>query len=1138
MTKISRYLLCAFALVVPIVGASAQKDRYMIEAEAFQFKGKWFTERSGECMGTSMLRLGGGGSLDAQYDALTAVEIWEAGEYNVWVRSADYEKSPGTRLFQLSINEQPMEVSGKHGHPVWYWENVGKVSLEKGKALLRLHDVRKNFARCDAVLLIRDTTVNPNVVDRKEIGKWRKNPAKIVTQTSAPVSVSAPMELDYNAPVIASLENPDMRLSFVLAGAAGNAIACRTEIKVNGVWRRYSSNVEDHKILLLTSADSPVDNDKFYPSWKNAVAEGTFTFGGREYTVQSDDDFMNPFVSGDLSEAIPVSAVRKGEGIEVTYITKNGSTITGMWTLPEKGTHIDIELTCTPAVSGMYSMAVAAFQPIPESSVVNVLMSPMFQFRRLPSSPVMMLSSMMPQPLAIVESGTALGGEMSAFASGDDESFPLQWGSVDWSPMGFTLRNWRNEFQPVAFAPVMGMEDSKFEAGEAFSRKFVVGVRPEKWSGTLEYISDNVYEVRDYRKQEETSLTDAMFNIIDLMKDEEYGGWDDSLKGFYDIEGDPGTAPTVVHSAPLAIVAASVFAQDEDFWISRSLPTIEYTLSRSGYRWATDLVPSGYNKTLETLKLNPFASQFNTTYYEGLNTLLGGLNPWLEEIALPDGQIRKTKGYSTPVVSWVQYLSAYRMTGNSKWLDEALSTAGRYVNIHIYNPQPALAGQMAFYNSNVYSAWWNLIDLYELTGDSKWLDAAKYGAASTIAGIRSFPAVGDGMQTIHPDNKFEGNTTMWWKGKEKFRLGFPRKAGDVQEKQVPQWLVSPVGLGFEQPGTYFLRQKGKQVRPVFMSNWAPHLLRLYAHTGDGIYNTYARNAVIGRFSNYPGYYATGFTDITMSADFPYKGPDVSSIYYHHIPPHLAFTWDYLVSESIQRSGGNVNFPYAMQEGFVWFTNRIYGGGKGQIFSDKNVSLLVKKGLVALNTPTVNYVTAVSDKNFWVLLSGESSADEKVTISLGDAAGLVAEGNATAYTETGKTSRLQRNGNEVTLDIPAKGFRAVAFPLPKAKADAPASPLKKGMKMLDGGETFGKIFLFRIRSPFGWDSVYCFAETAPQKDKTLSMSVECNGQKHRASAYPFECSFIRLGMDEDAAIRIELSEEGGETKVLETTMNYR
>ena len=1139
MTNTSRYFICFVIGAMSFLSASAQKDRYLIEAEAFQFKGKWFTERSADCMGIEMLRLGGGGSLDGQYDALTAVEIYEGGEYNVWVRAADYENSPGTRLFRLSVNEHPMEVSGRHGHPLWYWENVGKVSLERGKALLRLHDERRNFGRCDAILLIRDFSVNPNELDRKVIGSWRKNPAKIETTGRRVANVSAPMPLNYEERVVASIENGDIRLSFVLAGAAGNALACRTEINTGGVWRRYHSNLEDHKVFIITAEDSPIDNDKFYPSWKNAVAKSTFEFAGNEYHVQSDDDFMNPFVSGELSEAIPVSAVKKGDAVEVSYITRNGSAVTGLWSLPGTGPHISVGLSCTPATGGMYSMGIAAFQPVPEEAVANVLMPPMFQFKRFPASQIMMLSSMMQQPLSVVEAGTAAGGSMSAFATVDPSCFDGLWGSVDYSPAGFVLRNWDKAFQPVAFAPVMGMPDSAVKAGETLTRRFIIGVCPGKWNDALAYVSENVFKVKDYRRQEEVSLTDAMFNIIDLMKNTEYGGWDDDLKGFYDIEGDPGTAPTVVHSAPLAIVAASVVMDDEEFYLKRSLPTIEYTLSRSGYRWATDLVPSSYNKTLETLKLNPFRSQFTTSYYEGLDRLLGRLNPWLEDIALPEGEIRQTKGYSAPFVSYVEQLSAYRMTGDAKWLQRAVSTADRYMGIHIYNPPSSGSGQMAFYNSNVYAPWWNLLDIYEMTGDERYLEAAEYGAASTIAGIRSCPMVRDTLQTIHPGGRFDGNTTMWWKGKEKFRLGFPRVPGDVQEKEVPQWLVSPVGLGFEQPGTYFLRQKGKQVRPVFMSNWAPHLLRLYACTGNPVYQTYARNAVIGRFRNYPGYYATGFTDITVSEDFPYKGPDVSSIYYHHIPPHLAFTADYLVTECIQRSSGNVSFLYSIQEGFVWFTNRVYGGETGQVFSDRKVRLWMKRGLIETDNPRMNYVTAVSDRYFWVLLSSESFEDEDVNVTLRAMAGKVAEGNAVVYTEAGKTSRKAVDGASLNVSVPAKGFRAIAFPLPKGGfADESAEPLRRGMKVLDGGDTFGKIFVFRIRSPFGWDSVYGFAETFPVKDRALSVSVECNGESVPVNGYPFEWSFFKLSMDEDAVLKITLSEEGKQDRTMDVTMECK
>lgn len=95
---IVKNLVCTLFLVVGGLNIYAQKDKYLIEAEAFQFKGKWSTDRSADCMGSAMLRLNGGGSLDEQFDALTVVNIMEEGDYNVWVRSADYDKLLGDTL--------------------------------------------------------------------------------------------------------------------------------------------------------------------------------------------------------------------------------------------------------------------------------------------------------------------------------------------------------------------------------------------------------------------------------------------------------------------------------------------------------------------------------------------------------------------------------------------------------------------------------------------------------------------------------------------------------------------------------------------------------------------------------------------------------------------------------------------------------------------------------------------------------------------------------------------------------------------------------------------------------------------------------------------------------------------------------
>lgn len=63
-------------------------------------------------------------------------------------------------------------------------------------------------------------------------------------------------------------------------------------------------------------------------------------------------------------------------------------------------------------------------------------------------------------------------------------------------------------------------------------------------------------------------------------------------------------------------------------------------------------------------------------------------------------------------------------------------------------------------------------------------------------------------------------------------------------------------------------QRGEAVRKVFMSATAPALLRLGYLAKDPLLTTVARNLVIGRFGNYPGYYASGYTDSGTRGDFP------------------------------------------------------------------------------------------------------------------------------------------------------------------------------------------------------------------------------------------------------------------------------
>jgi hypothetical protein len=1111
-------------MILVMADVSAQQEKYLLLGTDFQFKGKWFTEPDRETISGQVLRyLGGAG--DEATDALTVIDVKQAGNFTVWIRTPDFDVNPRTRFVELSVGDITLRKAGGHGQPGYLWEKVGGLALKKTPpALLRLHNF--NYGRCDAILLVQDSSINPNKLNKQTILSWRVRPEEQMVLSDHQQAVSPPLGLQADDKTIATIHNEVLRLQFVRGGANQKAIACKTEIKKDGKWLQSGSSIEDHKIYLIYDDTAAIGYNKYYPTWDNKKLNAHFLFEGKKYEVRKPGDEFNPFQAGSFSEAIPVSATAiDQQTIEVQYITRNGSVITGLWSLPSGKKHIDLRLTCKTARPGYYSMGVAAFQAIADPELHNVMMAPMFQYKRISEGPQMMLSSMMQQPLAIVSAKTEQG-LVSTYVAADLKSFPRDWGSVDFSPVGFTLKNEQNQLQPVMFSPVFGMKDSRYQQDQLIDRHFVIGITTGDWDSALDDVSNEVFEVKDYRKQQNVSLTDAVFNMIELAKNDSAGGWAPELKGFYDIEGDPKTAPTVVNATPLLNVSLSVLQNDEELYLSLSLPTIEFTISRSGYRWATDIVPTAFNATRETLQLNPYKSQFTTSYYLGLHRLLGELNPWLNSIALPADTLRAVKGYSTDFNKWNQALWAYRLTGQKKWLAIAEKDADNFIQQKIYANTNKLLSHIPFYNASFYAPWWDLLDLYETTKNDKWLKAAGYGAYFTIAGIRSYPKVDNQLQTIHPGGRYDGVTRIWWKGNAPYRLGFPRKQGDVQEKKVPEWVVSPVGLGLEQPSTYFTRVKGQNVHPVFMSSWAPHLLRLYQFTQKPIYEIYARNSVIGRYANYPGYYATGFTDVPMSAEFPYKGPDVSSVYYHHIPAHMAFSLDYLITETIQRSGGNISFPYSKQEGFVWFNNRVYGGGKGKVFDDEQVSLHMQKGLVSVSNPEINYVTAVSDKKFWVLLSSEAATEQTFDLKWSPKTNAKKSGAALGYDADGKSKSTDFKDAFMNVTLPAKGFKAIALPLESAVVAKNYPPVKNGMKVIDLGAPWGKVFLFRIRSPFGWDTFYGFAETAPLQN--CAVTITCNKKTQQVNQYPYEWSYNKLAMNEPIAVALTFKDDQSRT----------
>lgn len=1112
---LSKSVLCLALLLLSVAYSKAQT--YLIEAEKFQYQGGWRVERDEQASGKALLMVTGGGSSAA--DAITVFALKQAADYTVWTRTKDFkQQAPRTRISRMLINNTEMEKQGMHGQDGFYWEKVGKLFLDKGNHVLIARDVNANYARLDAVLLTTDAALDPNKLSMRRLKDYEIQPVATSIKDNKNVSVSQPQPLlPVDAASVCHITNGLLSVDLY---KSGEEILHKTRVRVGNEWRSVVSNQADHRFYLLKSANPGLNFSAFFPAWTGVRAKKLLV-NNAEYPVYDPKDMMNPFLSGDIQTIQTYRYERLNDkSFKLYHRTVDGEELISQWTLPSEGFYIDVTFELLVKRTMYYSFVVAALNEQDENTVSNVLLSPMHSFRRFPDSPQMLPMALTPQPVCMVESE-----KMTSFVTGNPQTFSRSWGVYD---MGFSLKNINNKIQPVAFAPILGRSDSYLQAGTTLRKSFKIGLVPAPWNSTLQYVSDSIFQVRDYRRQT-SSLTGAVFRIINLLKQDEACGWEKDMRGYLDIESNPKVRTEVVQQSPVGLLSAAVITRDEDLYLRRALPGIEYMLSRKGYRWG---YPNERDPQTPTMvnTFTPFASEYNTGHYEALHRLLGDKNPWLKDVAMPNGKPRYSKGYAVDV-TWSDDLAAYRLTGDEQWLVKAGIGADYMIQNELYkNPSKPMKDWM-FYNVSGYPQWFDLLDMYEATRNPEYFNAAAYGAYFTIAGQRSYPLVKGGDITIHKDGKYTGNANIFFKKDKRFKLGYPRQMGDVQEKTVSEDLLSPVGLGFEQPMTFFTKQDN--LNHVFMSTWAPSLLRLNQNGRYPFFETYARNSVIGRFASYPGYYAAGYTDLPLDSIYPYKGPDVTSLYYHHIPSHLTFTLDYLITEAVQRSKNAVSFPYGKQQGFVWFNNRVYGGRKGSILHDGDVQLYLNEQAVHLSAADVNHITALSDNYFWLILLNENAAGQKVDVKL-NTPFVAADTECTmfhfAQSNSMVSEDLAMSGNTLQAPIQGKGITLLAFPLAHKMKTADLPPVADGMKAIDIGKN-NKLYVFRIRSPFGWDSVYAYIDSDLSAGCTVSLSCEeatSDGDEIR-TAFPYEWSFVKLKAQQPLHISVTLKQG---TKILD------
>ncbi len=1126
----------ALALTLLLAAAAPAASTLLVFANDFQFPGGWMVDLRSGSMGARILRSPG-----TDINALTGVNVPVAGDYKVWVRTVDFpDAEPRTRTFAVAVNGRRLpHDAGRHGRRGWAWEPVGEVKIEAGETILEIIDVSRFWGRCDALLLSNDAGFDPNGKPWSALLKLKTTPITLTPDSgSDTVDPSATTTLSGPGRQVATLENAAARVRFFEHTDAQGATLLRRETNVRTAegWVAVPSEAAAESLFVLHSPNKNVDTSVMHPRWNNPDNQVVIRSGGRTYRTATDT--ANPYRAGARTDYVARSATTLPDGsVQLSFhpnIGGNAATasdtaepLTAVWRTAPGGGDFDVSVTVKALHDGFYSVGQAPFVAQSPKDVRFNLLPPLYQYQRAPRAAMAVPSSATPHPLSVIElAATATRPAITLGVAADPAELPFEWPNPLNARYGFALQSEDGRLQPAIFRPLLGLGDSRWRRDEARTLRWRILARVGDWRGTLAYATHRIFGVTDYRQPVNASLTDAALNIVELMRNETAAGWDRSLRGFWNIEGD-GLA---TQASPLVLLSAAVLTDDEAFYVSHGLPAIEWTLTRATAHFAR-VVPKAQppyvnDKDIEITSPSRF---YGAAYWQGVHSLLGNANPWVADLV-------KRAAAAGPRQRWVpkfsDALALYRLDPSPEHLATAVRQAEDFVAMELNGRKTGDIGYGPFYNHDFIPVWWDLLALHELTGDARWLEAAETGGMLTVAGLRSHPQPTTPTVTVHPGGKFIGNPALWWRGHEQYRLGVPRKPGDVTEKQVPSWQVSPVGLGFEQPVTFYIGTGTGETdgfQHIMMSSWTPGLLRLHAATGKDVYRDFARGGIVGRFTNYPGYYLRGFTDKVHEADYPLKGPDITSIYYHHIPVHLAFTLDWLFAEAELRSKGAIKFPFGHQLGYVWFNSRIFGADGGEVFGDTGARPLLPRG-VKVPDAGLNWIAARTADRLWIILMNDAPSARPATVELDAAAlGLRVDQPVLVHTPGGEPPRsIAFEKLASSVSVPPRGLIALGFAATPEPEKPSLPPVAASPLVVPIGGDQGNVLAWRIRSPFGRDSIYVCLDGGPARKAGVELLLEEDSatEPRVVTRYPYEFSVHPIPVDKTVSFRIRITHTDG------------
>jgi hypothetical protein len=330
------------------------------------------------------------------------------------------------------------------------------------------------------------------------------------------------------------------------------------------------------------------------------------------------------------------------------------------------------------------------------------------------------------------------------------------------------------------------------------------------------------------------------------------------------------------------------------------------------------------------------------------------------------------------------------------------------------------------------------------------------------------------------------------------------------EEVVDAWRVSEIGLTPESSGTC------NGHRGIYMTQFAPWMMRIARDTKDQFLHDIARSAVIGRYESFPGYHLNaGRTTAHEKADYALRSlPElngVTSLHFNHPWPHAAMIMDYLVSDIYYRSDAQIDFPAEYAEGYAYCRSKIYGAQPGHFYDEKNVWLFMPKGLLSSSNVQINYLAACGNGKLYLALANQSK--EAVTTTLTLNSGLLKLDprkwySAKVWKDNKPSGSVSITDGQVTVSVSAEGITALAIDsLPvstsfQSKLTEKTSAWRQDSASLKfGGGSKAVLFNFGL----ALQSVYTFTKATGETFKKVTLHYACNGKWSALTreSYPFD-----------------------------------